>query len=515
MLLTPKSRDLDPFWFRLDADTQRWIAQNPVLISRHLKHWRHINHLTLLGPDAQDEAGNPLFDDPVNDPFLAREYPPVVTDILKEYGLATLESTDCLRLLKMHFNSPELRQLTRSRTKELHSALARLLLKPLADDERSGEIKSLPLLQLRDGTLVSAASETVYFPTVGDVDIPENLDLRILDNSARYRLYPRELYQQLGVLEATVVQVRNLIFQTFSSSKELSLREIKNYLRFLYLTHQSCEAGQPYSVVKVMTLEMTIKKPWNSIVYLPGMDHPYAPQKLIGLGIFGLSHPLDYLHPEILKDAPKQPSPVYISWKQWLCSSIGVRETLSFFESKTHVERRDISSTTEEVEVLSEHVKYVLKNRPDKFLGLLQHLWASEGPQLLKSPSLVSEIQELSAKGLCGLDRPVKIRDTWLPVKKLKDCVKRYMEYPEKFPFLKLEDAKDMDQVLSAKWSFLTEQFGVNRENNMDLVLGLLDSIMQTCNGVSTQQVLKVIGLYNDINAALFRCTSEDKDRAL
>ncbi|KAF4439394.1 hypothetical protein FACUT_4149 [Fusarium acutatum] len=520
LFLTPRVRDLDPFWSGLDTDIRSWIAQNPVLISRGVKHWRLISHLTILSADAKDNAGNPLLDDPINDPFLSSKYPPEVANTLEEYGLATLNSTQFLKLLELHFKRPRLRLFTIHRTKEWYGALARLLSKFSVDEEQSERIKSLPLLQLRDGSLTSTASGSVYFPTTKNIDIPENLNLRVVSNSASCGLYPRALYQQLGVLQATVVQVRSLILDSFSHSKDLSLRDIKSYLRYLYLTHQSfnAEHEQPYQAVKIMTLEMTIQRPWKSIVYLPGMDGPYTPQKLVGLGMFGLSHSLNFLHPEILKDAPSQPSPFHVSWKKWLCDCLGIRERFSLFRPKTLVEQEpngDISSITDEIDALSEEYEYVFKHRPDRFLGFIQHLWVFDGPRLLKNPTLVSEIQGLPAQKLCAVDRSLNLQNTWVPLKELKDCVQHYMEYPDKFPFLKLEEEKDMNAAIATKWSFLTKHFSVKWKNDMDFLLEILESIKHSCNTLSPWQTAKVIELYTAILARFRWSIGDEKERAL
>ncbi|KAH7158384.1 hypothetical protein DER46DRAFT_685461, partial [Fusarium sp. MPI-SDFR-AT-0072] len=357
LFLTPRVRDSDHFWSGLDTDIRSWVAQNPVLISQGIEHWRLISHLTILIADAQDKAGRPLLDDPINDPFLS-------------------------------------------------------------------------------SNLASAASGPVYFPTTGNIDIPENLNLRVVSNSASHGHYPRALYQQLGVLQATVVQVRSLILDSFSYSKDLSLHDIKSYLRYLYLTHQSfnAEHEQPYHAVKIMTLEMTMERPWRSIVYLPGMDHPYTPRKLMGLGIF---------------------------------------------------------------------------------LGFVQHLWLFDGPRLLKNPTLVSEIQGLPAQNLCVVDRSLNLQDTWVPLKELKDCVKQYMEYPDEFPFLKLEKEEHMDLAIGTKWSFLTKHFSVKWKNDMDFLLEILESIKHSCNRLSPWQTGKVIELYTAIRARFLKSIGDERERAL
>ncbi|KAJ4248443.1 hypothetical protein NW762_012780 [Fusarium torreyae] len=519
LFLTPRVRDSDPLWSALDAEIRSWMAQNPILMSRDMKHWRLISHLTILSADAQDEAGKPLLNDPISDPFLSSKYPPKVANMLKDYGLETLNSTHFLKLLELHFNDPKLRLRTMYRTKEWHGALYRLLSNILADGGHRERVKSLPFLHLRNGNFASAVSAPVYFPTTENIEIPEKLNMRVVRKSGRHELYPKGLYQQLGVLQATVVQVRSLILDSFSDSKDLSLQDIKSYLRYLYLTHQpfNAEHEQPYQAVKIMTLEMTIKRPSGSFVYLPGMDHPYTPQKLLGLGVFGLSHPLNFLHPEILKAAPNPPNFFHLSWNKWLCDCLRIRERLSLVQPKTLVEQEsnvEISSTIDETDVLSEEAKYVFKHRPDRFLGFVQHLWAFEGPRVLRSPALVSEIQGLSAQNLCAVNRSLKLQDTWVPRKEFKDCVKHYMEYPNEFPFLKLEEEEQMDLAIATRWSFL-KHFGVKSKNNMDFLLEILQSIKHSCSTISPWQATKVIELYNAIRARFKISIGDEKERAL
>ncbi|RBA12729.1 hypothetical protein FPRO05_04179 [Fusarium proliferatum] len=365
LFLTPRVRDSDHFWSGLDTDIRSWVAQNPVLISRDIKHWRLINHLNVLIADAQDKAGRPLLDDPINDPFLSSKYPQEVANTLKEYGLATLNSNQCLKLLKLHFHNPSLSRATVCRTQEWYGALARLLSKLFVHEEHSERIKTVRLLQLRDGSMVSAASGPVYFPTTGNFDIPENLNLRVVSSSTSRGHYPRALYQQLGVLQATVVQ-------SFNAENE-----------------------QPYHAVKIMTLEMKMEMPWRTIVYLPGMDHPYAPRTLMGLG------------------------------------------------------------------------------------------------------------------------RSLNLQDTWIPLKELKDCVKQYMEYPDEFPFLKLEKEEHMDLAIGTKWTYLTKHFSVKWENDMDFLLEILESIKHSCNRLSPWQTGKVVELYTAIRARFLESIGDERERTL
>ncbi|KAH7188072.1 uncharacterized protein B0J16DRAFT_396233 [Fusarium flagelliforme] len=323
--------DSDAFWSSLEADIRDWIAQNPVLISRNNKHWRHISHLTILVADAQDEAGNPLLDDEITDPF-------------------------------------------------------------------------------------------------------QNEDL--------------------------VFYVRSSILDRFSTSNDMSLSEIKRYLVYLYVTHQSSflELKQPYHSVKVMTIEMQLVQPRDTIVYMPNIDLPYGPEKLLGSDFSFHNGHLHFLHRDILNEEP---------------------------------------------------------TAPHQFLGFIQYLWASDGPRVMKSPSLVPEIQGLPAQSLCTGDRSLRLQDTWVPLKVLRESVWHYMESPDEFPFLDLGNESAMDVAIYTKWDFLVKDLGVKRQNDMAFLLEILNSIKLSCREISSWQTEKVFDLYTAINKRLQLAVSGERGRAL
>ncbi|OBS26195.1 hypothetical protein FPOA_00136 [Fusarium poae] len=486
-----------------------WISQNPVFLSRHTKQWRLLHHLASPGPDAQDDAGNPLLDDEINDLFLSSKYPPEVTQILRDYGLADLSNAQCLDLLKAHLTHSNLRWHKKSWTKEWHTALAKLISKLLDDDECSEKVKSLRILQLQDGSLVSAVSQPVYFPSTETFLIPETLDLAFIRESRSHGRYPKALYQRLGVMEASIVQVRELIFGTFS--KELSLDDIKSYLHYLYLTHHSSKTmdEQQYSAVRVMNMDKKMMKPRDNIIYLPGTEHPYTPQSLLGMGMFGLSHPIDYLHPSLLANAPKHPEVFHIPWKKWLCDCLGMKDRLSLISDQPSEPGAGMT------ELLSESCKYVLKNRPDRFLGWIQHIWDFEGPQITENKALLSEIRELRADPLCGLGCYVSLGNTWVPHPKLKDTVARYMEYPEYFPFLKLGEDKYDGLAITTKWSFLTQHFGVRQNQDLLFFIAILQSIMHSRKKLTLSQVENVFELYSAIRTRALVCTNDEEWRPM
>jgi hypothetical protein len=465
----------DAFWSSLEADSRDWIAHNPVLISSNNKHWRHISHLTTLCADAQDEAGNPLLDDRNTDPFISNIYPQEAIGNLKSYGLASFDSDRLLNLLEVSSN------VLRNKVHSTH----------------------------RIGTFASRSSWNEAFTRLVSNTL---LDQKQLERIVSPTLVPK----QNGDL---VYYVRMSILDRFSSSNDMSLSEIKGYLVYLYLTHHLSflEHKARYHSVKVMTTEMLLVQPRNTIVYMPSMDHPYGPETLLGSDFSIHNGHLNFLHRDILDEEPKADRLFHPSWKDWLCDCLGVRQRLSLLQPRASNEpqlSRGVSGFVN-ADLLSEELRFVLEKRPDQYLGFVQHLWAFDGPRVMKVPSLVAEIQGLPAQNLCTRNRSLRLKDTWVPLKVLRESVSHYMESPDYFPFLNLGNETLMDIVIDTKWDFLVKDLGVKRQNDMVFLLEILKSIKLSSDVLSSWQTKKVLELYAAINTRLQLAIEGEKERAL
>ncbi|KAF5569362.1 hypothetical protein FPHYL_2177 [Fusarium phyllophilum] len=441
MFLSPRCSDSDPFGVTLDKSIRLWIAQNPIFRSRTSRQWRLINHLGFLGAEFEDNDNNPLLESPMNDVFLSREYHPTVTPALKRYGLATFTNTQFLNLLEMDLKSPD-SKIHKNASLDWQNALARCLSKIFMND-RNSQMRTLPLIQLTDGTWTSVTSGPVYFSTAGDVRVPDALGCRLASYLASRESEQRLLYEQLGVTQATVAQIRQMIFNRFKSSSALSLEGVQRYLDFLYLTHESLNSDndQPYHEVRVFTSDMRLQSPQSAVIYLSRTSHPYSLESLLDPALLVANLDTNILHTEISNNGPRQPSPSHASWKSWLCTCVGIRESFSLSGPKSDAESeftKDISSTAERDDALCLSLEYVAKNSPAKFLGVLEHLWSLREPALLENPAVLSKIRGFPAQALCGVEFPVELQETWLPFPHLKSYLKICKGHPGDFPFLKL-----------------------------------------------------------------------------
>jgi hypothetical protein len=473
-------------WKDLDANIYAWIQRNPVLQSRNLKQLRLIHHVIILAGDAIDHDKRPLFDDPTTDPFLSGRYPKLAIERMKEYGLRCLKYTDLVNSVALDLNSTNSKMRQKTASDEWHKCVASVLLRMPQDLPCFHRMKTLPLLPLRDGTWAAIGSGPVVFPSTGDADIPETLNIRVICPSASRIPKRYEFFQRLGVTEAAVPEVTKLIFERLEVSENLSLSEVKGYLHFLYLTRQTsrCIDKSQAKKVKVLAADMKLRSAHDEVVYLPGTDHPYSPESLLAPHGERREHSLSFLHPDILADAPGEPGRPSPDWRAWLRDFCGVRERMTLFSPFE--------------EDLSDHFLYVYNHLPNKFVGLFEHLFMHEAERLVRSPGLISKINDLPADRLCRVGFPLAFRDAWLPYPHSEMYVGQYMEYPETFPFLKSEG----DSVFKfyGKYRSLAGRFAIGKNLDIDFYLAILRYTKKASPGpLSVRQSLQVIDLYLSI----------------
>ncbi|KAF4468849.1 ATPase-like ATP-binding domain [Fusarium albosuccineum] len=489
MFLPSPETSSDAFWSGLDHEIQDLMKTRPVLRSRQRTDLRLISDVYILHDVALDDDRKPIFDDPDRDLYLSPNYPQRAVTILKTHGLKPVSIHVLVNLLETDLRSPNSKMHGQDTTDKWHSVVAYNLSLWFEEDPTSAQqrLKSLPLLPLREGEWTSAAAGPVYFPKTKDMDIPVSLDLRVIALSASETPNRSTLFRHLGASEATSDQVRASILRQFSPSKtSMAFATFKSYLHFLYLTHQpNIHTNEEYRMLHVFNESYVLTNPRRSDIYLPGTGHAYSPASLLAAESTAPGFAVSLLYSHTMYNAPARPNFFHPSWERWLCDAIGIRERL-----------RLLSRTGD---ALSDTFLYVHQHRPEKFLGLFEHLWPHEESAFLENPSLRSCIEDLPAQHLCGVDFPIKLRETWLPLKHLQDLVERYMEYPEQFPFLKTEES----QLFGLRWNFLTKHFSVGKDDSLDLLLEILRRIEQSCPEPSAEQTQKVFGLYVAIYSKL------------
>ncbi|KAF5556276.1 hypothetical protein FNAPI_5799 [Fusarium napiforme] len=478
-------------------------AQKGLLVMVHNQSAsRCMNDIRILPDHLKDENGQPLLEPFEKDNLLSMDYPPLVVQIFKEHGAKTLDDEAFLGQLEadMRSKSPKMRR--KHTTEEWHSRIARFLLKfSQTSTLNASRVKTIEIVPLKDGAWTSMLSGPVYFPLTGDISLPDTKYLKMVTPRATRNPDWYVLFKYLGITKPSIDNARDSVRESLISSATIPLKLVNDYLQYLYLTHEASDwERHDYEEVRVLTADSTLDRPQYNVkaIYLPGKEHPFSPESLLGPVKSESSLPWSFLHPETLRYVPAQRNSLGISWKRWLCDYVGVKE--------------DICLESEGTGKLSADFLHIISESPDKLLDLLAHLLSKGEVELSSESAIISELRQLSASNLCDVGFMAKLQDTWLPLKTLTCIVEAYMEQPDHFPFLR--SIQDDTGGIGTKWNFLSEYLLVGKEDNLDFRLEILRSIRRSAPKKDPiRQFLKVLCLYTSIYAQVIASGEMTTDR--
>ncbi|KAB8254531.1 hypothetical protein BDV32DRAFT_132200 [Aspergillus pseudonomiae] len=453
--------DIGTFWSPLAELIKDLISVIPVWRSRHGNGLRAMSSIVILPSDFMDSDGNPLLDDSILDPFISTAYPVALEEALEEYGLEVGTFELVLRMLESDLESPTSRAKSHVTRVDFHSRLSQLLLRIENDDgDEMRTLRNLAILPLRNGEWVSANSGQVYLPNTGEIDIPANVDIHMLDPAAVANKDRRAFFIHLGAVEPSVSAVRSAILAKYSRlNSQVCMEDSKAHLHYLYLTAGRHCNEDGLGDIRVYCDHGRTNNPHKEEIYLPS-NHPYGPEALLRRTEYAQGVEVLLMHSTYLEDIPTRPHSNHPSWRMWLTSSLGIRERLSL--------------VSDDSDSLSDSWTYVADCRPGKLLGLLEYLWKYQRSELCQNADLIMEIQSTNATRLCDVDLPddCHLDETYLPLSNLQALCQRFMEKDEPFPFLYLEG--DPDEEIYSKWTFLHNDFSVGKDDNMDFLLDIL-----------------------------------------
>ena len=245
------------------------------------------------------------------------------------------------------------------------------------------------------------------------IPIPRDLDLQLVEPAAAENLERSKLFTCLDVKGAEVKEIRSKILKMYKTSgdcEHINLTISREHLHFLYLTHHAAEEINCSDRIQIYDQGGEMHRPSLLDLYIPD-DRPYGPRVLLG------DTSVYFIDDTYLDDLPEKPSSVDLTWTEWLHKYIGVRRDLRL----VNTDNSDISLAC----------KWVGKNRPNKFLEFLKHLWPYEGDLVLSSSHIQDQLTEI--KVLCMAGRTHELIETYLPLSNLQRYCKRFMEKDEFF----------------------------------------------------------------------------------
>lgn len=468
----------DRFWLKLLRKITARVTSTPVLRSASCKPLRLINDLRRHRKSHLDHFGNPIFRDNGCGYYIHRGYQSADLQLLTSYGLNYMTDYDiiCRASVDTFLKDSRLKS---SNNESWHSCAAALLhsISQSGSLEDKKKLRQLRLLPLRDGRWDSASSSTVYFPKVcnTDLDIPLDLDFRVVHPVAVANSHRKKLFDSIGVVSTSITQIRDAIFDKHSQdSNKITIPIAISHLKFLYLSdHLDKDSERRNEVIEIYhQLGDRFDNSADKLLCFRD-DVPYGVTGLLRTAelredVEDILYKLEIciINDAYFVDVPAPPTIDAPSWKDWICSNFHVRRHPPLFQ--------------EDTTVLSYLADYIIEHRPGKVAGFLQTAWGRERPK--REEDLASYIDELSTiEVLCRSDNMEKrpLKDTYLPIEALETMCRRYFLDGEFFPWLQLEDSPHFDRFPS-QWEALGKDFGLGiNGSDLKFALDMLEYIFE------------------------------------
>ncbi|KAI0198817.1 hypothetical protein F4808DRAFT_472474 [Astrocystis sublimbata] len=426
MRYLPKKDDsnLGGLWLTLVHRIEQRLAETPILYNRLDSTKSHIEELCRLTPDMRDANGDPLFAtiDSLSR-IVSRHYNNDDLLTLTEYGLKKCTYSHFLEWVTEDLEQDVFSSRMKSpkTTDDWHYRVAKKLYKLLNQlhPSRVGKVLFLELVPVNDGSWVSIL-EGVYFQKVDGLEIPPNIDLRLVakDVVNPHRL---ALFKQLGVMTASISLVRDSILRFYDKSKpdiETSLK----HLKFLYSTETEDKAN--YGDVKLLDQNGNIADLATDYLYIVN-DKAHGAWELFrprpDLDAPGFS--ARFAHPQYFEDPPTETRDE--NWESWFYNKLGVNDIIPLGYGD-HGEKA---------------LNYIQTYRPEKLLGAFHELYRSD-PIAAKKSSFTRDTIVL-----CQGNQKLPLINTFFPTSDLVDKTKKFLGEVNSFPWLQLEFENDSNRI--------------------------------------------------------------------
>jgi hypothetical protein len=416
-----------------------------VLQSWQSKKFKRPTQLRYL-VDLCFHQGEPIVDDlpHPDDLYLARELVSRTHEkILEDLGIQPVSWYDLLNRLGADLMKPNSKMRTTPPADGWHTSCTNLLLAALRLSEApsiTGRVKRLAVIPLVGENRWTGAPgsspgglKEIYFPTTDGIPIPTEIGLHLVNAIAASQPSRAELFRKLGVEDCSVQKVIASISKTHRADK-VSLNQAKPHYNYLFHFEKNLESMNDW--LRIPTVAYTLHRPQDLTFFQSECE--YDAQKLLSR-----LHSGKFVHPDLVQFLPPDERRQNISWINWL-------------ERVTRARYYPPLIGEGEGEELSPILDDVLRENPDKFIGMLHAHWAEEYRTIVYAhmtwlPLKLGELEVPCENGI-----PVPMNSAYLPTESIKAMVRKLGI--ESFPVLRLP--VELDQLNIKDWQFL-DIFGV------------------------------------------------------
>jgi hypothetical protein len=231
----------EAFWARLEQKIKELLKTRPILRPRSKGPLKLISQLKILSEMHVDRHGNPLIADLPEEIYIASEYEQFGNiGSLQKLGLRIISMDEMFARFQQDISSSWSVLKSPDTDEDWHTRAARLLLLPFKwENERLlAQLRRMQMIPLVDGTWTSILDGDVFFPDTDGIQIPTDIELRIVDRKAINNGERKKLLTSLGVANASSQVIRQQILKRYlNSSGAADLETSIAHLRYLYNTH--------------------------------------------------------------------------------------------------------------------------------------------------------------------------------------------------------------------------------------------------------------------------------------
>ncbi|KAI8635259.1 hypothetical protein F5Y19DRAFT_5509 [Xylariaceae sp. FL1651] len=477
-------------WLNLVQDIESRLKKTALFYGRRNSQKRLLTDLLRLRSDIFDEKGDPLFEEDAPGRIISHHYIQSDLSTLTKYGLRWVSIYDILEWVKRDLSRGISSRMKSSATPESwHSKVARLL--NIIFDKNfqiCADFRRLQMIPSNDGAWVSCQQTSVYFYTINALEIPSNIDLRLVMKSI-VNLDRLTLFKNMGVKIASVDMIRESILRFYIENGKPDLVTSAKHLGFLYSTHEEPGRKRPfmeYAMLKLLDQNERLSRPLSDRMYISNAD-PYGAWELFRCkpDQNAAGFPASFLHQAYLENAPAETEEE--SWVDWLCDSVGVRRYVAFGPDKHDIEA----------------LNYILTYRPEKFLGAFHEFF-------LRDPTSARNVQlDPSATVLCRGGRKIPLTDTYFPTSDHVARTEKFLGQDVFFPWLQLEIQNDSNNI-PPDWKSLLSILKIPvAHTDVDFALAMLKYLVAAFN--SSPSALDATQLFELYDYIQERCWGSEK----
>ena len=442
-----------------------------------------MDKLKILSPSYLDETGKPLFRDLAEEIYLSDGYSREQEQTLRAIGVGDISYDDLLERVKADLESPSSRIKNLQTSKVWHCKSAQLMLNAAKQHLHLKSLCTIEILPLQDGSWTSIVAGQVYYPKVGEVDVPQDLGLRLLDPESSFNPTRRELFDKIGLKKVDPSEVKNMIIRKYDERNKVDLESSVSHIRFLFCHWLKKEGKLSENIVLFDANEQPI---YRACDFLTRVDMIVDDLYFESAGAFDVKtlcakqwgsdgrstdRVVHIIHPAYANfDAP-EPLQHDLPWRAWLQQYVEVLASPRLVKKHDPLRPSDL-------------FLWIVKNRGHSILGILRTHWHAY--RKLMSTEIVAFLQRVEI--VCVNGKDVCLKDTFVP---LPDAVAlaKHLKLHNEMRFMTLPPEFESESV--DNWRFLQilgAGVAVDLKFYLEALRALICSSLSSDNGYSRNE---------------------------